>query len=190
VASFLCVLLVLVFVFSGAILCVCISLLEYRRTHFAVCKKTWVSLPQLLCFITARSNASAVYALVMRLCVSTRLSVGSREQWHAIAHRLSSLLLRKISANLSPGHPQRSGQSRWGRLFRQITITRKRRLSHCVDSVVRSQVYHTEQYICRDAARRAGSSATADTCLTRPSFRQLFHGLPDPQRAILCISVL
>ena len=59
--------------------------------------------------------------------------------------------------------------------FRQITPYNSKKLTTAsVVYLVRSQVYHTERpplrlfaANCRDAARRAGTSATADVCITK-----------------------
>jgi len=65
---------------------------------------------------TARRHASAVYAVVVCLCLSQvgvllkRLNVGSRKQRHTIAQ---GLLMPKISAKLRLGHSSEGVKCRW-----------------------------------------------------------------------------
>jgi len=85
----------------------------------------------------------------------------------------TSFLVPKISAKLEQGHPKRGANAGgWVKIgdFHQIThYNSKASTIASVVNLVRLPFYHTERpplfaAVCCDAARRVGSSATADTC--------------------------
>jgi len=81
----------------------------------------------------------------------------------------------KISSKLKRSHPlQRRRQMQVGRLNTGAVAENWRLLKRSVVNLARSQVYHTErplrlQHVRRDAAHRAGLSATADPCIVSQS---------------------
>ena len=72
----------------------------------------------------------------------------------------SSFLVPKILAKVKQGHPNGGAKCRWGRLNAGAVLS-----SRSVHKFITVSVHHIcFQHVRRDAARRAGLSATADPC--------------------------
>jgi len=126
-------------------------------------------------FIAARRRASAVHAVVVCLFVRLsqlvgvllkRLNAGSGKQRHTIVQGLWFYDAEDLGKTQT-GSPQRRRQMQAGYVkigeFRQITIaiTRKcRPLQAFTGKFITLSVHICLQHVCRDAERRAGSSAT------------------------------
>jgi len=102
-----------------------------------------------------------------------RLNVGSRKQ-HTIAQGQGLVFWwRKSRQNLNGVTPKGGAKCGWGRLNAAEVDENWRVSTQSADNLVWSQVYYTEhhliclQHVRRDAARRAGLSATADPCFYR-----------------------
>jgi len=110
--------------------------------------------------------------------VSVCPSVTSRYSTETAKHRImqttphdSPRTFLKSRQNSNGITPNGGAKCRWGKLNAFAVAKYWRLLTRSVVNLVRSHVYHTYHIIClqrvrSDAARRAGSSGTADPCFS------------------------